>query len=254
MAPTHTSPTESGRALREWWAGPAGRALIASEALLLAEALDDVFGWEFLQIGAWGAERELLSACRTRHRTILSVPGMSQNADILGRPAQLPVAADSIDAVLVPHTLEFATDPYAIVREADRVLVGEGQLLVLGFRPFSLWGQRAHFSRNGFPPGLRRVLSERRVREWLALLGYEVFAARNYLYRSPWSGGLAEGERTDRLLRRGLTYPLPAGAYLLKARKQVYTLTPIRPRFRERSGVLGGLVKPASHTRAHRGR
>ncbi len=254
MAPTHTSPTEPGHALREWWASPAGGALIASEALLLAEALDDVFGWEFLQIGAWGAERELLSACRTRHRAILSVPGMSQNADILGRPAQLPVAADSIDAVLVPHTLEFATDPYAIVREADRVLVGEGQLLVLGFRPFSLWGQRAYFSRSGFPPGLRRVLSERRVREWLALLGYEVFAARHYLYRSPWSGGLAAGERPDRLLRRGLTYPLPAGAYLLKARKQVYTLTPIRPRFRERSGVLGGLVKPASHTGAHRGR
>ncbi len=254
MASTHTSPTEPGHALREWWASPAGGALIASEALLLAEALDDVFGWEFLQIGAWGAERELLSACRTRHRAILSVPGMSQNADILGRPAQLPVAADSIDAVLVPHTLEFATDPYAIVREADRVLVGEGQLLVLGFRPFSLWGQRAYFSRSGFPPGLRRVLSERRVREWLALLGYEVFAARHYLYRSPWSGGLAAGERPDRLLRRGLTYPLPAGAYLLKARKQVYTLTPIRPRFRERSGVLGGLVKPASHTGAHRGR
>ena len=254
VVPTHTSLADPGQALRDWWDGPAGGALIASEALLLDEALDDVFGWEFLQIGAWGPGRELLSACRTRHRAILSVPGMSRNADILGRPGQLPVAGDSIDAVLVPHTLEFVSDPYAIVREADRVLVGEGQLLVLGFRPFSLWGQRASFSRSGFPPGLKRVLSERRVREWLKLLGYEVFAARHYLYRSPWSGGLAARESADRLLRRGLTYPLPAGAYLLKARKQVYTLTPIRPRFRERSGVLAGLVKPASHTGAHRGR
>ena len=243
---------DPGRALRQWWESPAGRALIAAEALLLNEALDDAFGWECLQIGAWGPGRELLCACRTRHRAILSAFGMSQNADIIGRPAQLPVTGDSIDAVLVPHTLEFAADPYAIVREADRVLVGEGQMLVLGFRPFSLWGRRARFSRSGFPPGLRRVLSERRVREWLNLLGYEVFAARRYLYRSPWGGGLAEGESAERLLRRGLTYPLPAGAYLIKARKQVYTLTPIRPRIRERSGVLGGLVKPASHTRAHR--
>lgn len=247
-----STPSDPGRALRQWWEGPAGRALIAAETLLLSEALDEVFGWECLQIGAWGPGRELLSACRTRHRAVLSVPGMSHNADILGRPAQLPVIADSIDAVLMPHTLEFAADPYAIVREADRVLVGEGQLLVLGFRPLSLWGRRARFSRDGFPPGLRRVLSERRVREWLKLLGYEVFAARRYLYRSPWGGGLAAGESAERLLRRGLTYPLPAGAYLLKARKQVYTLTPIRPRVRERSGVLGGLVKPASHTRAHR--
>ena len=243
---------EPGRALRRWWESPAGRALIAAEALLLSEALDEVFGWECLQIGAWGPGRELLSACRTRHRAILSAPAMSQNADIIGRSTQLPVISDSIDAVLMPHTLEFTVDPYAIVREADRVLVGEGQLLVLGFRPLSLWGRRARFSRSGFPPGLRRVLPERRVREWLKLLGYEVFAARRYLYRSPWGGGLAAGESAARLLRRGLTYPLPAGAYLLRARKQVYTLTPVRPRVRERAGVLGGLIKPASHTRAHR--
>ena len=248
MGQTHSSAqTEAAQALRRWWGSPAGRALIAAETLVVAEALDDVFGWEFLQIGAWGESRQLLGACRTRHRAILARPSLSCEADILGRPSQLPVLGDSIDAVLMPHTLEFASDPYSIVRETDRVLVGEGHLVVLGFQPWSLWGRRARFSRSGFPPGLRRVLSERRLREWLALLGYEVFAARRYLYRSPWAGGLAEGEGTDRLLRRGLTFPLPAGAYLLKARKQVYTLTPMRPRLRK--AMLGGLVKPAPPVR-----
>ena len=248
MGQTHTSAqTEAAQALRRWWGSPAGRALIASETLVVAEALDDVFGWECLQIGAWGEGRQLLGACRTRHRAILARPGLSAEADILGRPSQLPVMGDSIDAVVMPHTLEFASDPYAIVRETDRVLVGEGHLVVLGFQPWSLWGHRARFSRSGFPPGLRRVLSERRLREWLALLGYEVFAARRYLYRNPWAGGLAAGEGADRLLRRGLTFPLPAGAYLLKARKQVYTLTPMRPRLRK--AMLGGLVKPAPPVR-----
>ncbi len=248
MGQTHTSAqTEAAQALRRWWGSPAGRALIAAETLVVAEALDDVFGWECLQIGAWGEGRQLLGACRTRHRAILARPGLSAEADILGRPSQLPVMGDSIDAVVMPHTLEFASDPYAIVRETDRVLVGEGHLVVLGFQPWSLWGRRAHFSRSGFPPGLRRVLSERRLREWLALLGYEVFAARRYLYRNPWAGGLAEGEGADRLLRRGLTFPLPAGAYLLKARKQVYTLTPMRPRLRK--AMLGGLVNPAPPVR-----
>ena len=248
MGQIHNSAaSDPAHARRRWWESPAGRALIAAEAVLVAEALEDVFGWECLQIGAWGAGRELLAACRTRHRAVLAPPGLSADADIIGRPTQLPVSGDSIDAVLLPHTLEFASDPYAIVREVDRVLVGEGQLLVLGFRPLSLWGARARFSRSGFPPGLRRVLSERRVREWLALLGYEVFAARRYLYRSPWRGGLAAGTGADRLLRRGLMFPLPAGAYLLKARKQVYTLTPLRPRARK--AVLGGLVKPAQPMR-----
>ncbi len=128
--------------------------------------------------------------------------------------------------------------------------MAEGQLLVLGFRPWSLWGLRAQASRSGFPPGMRRVLSQRRIREWLVLLGYEVVASRHYLYCSPWSSGLARGEDTGRILNPGITHPLPGGAYLLKARKRVYTLTPVRPRFREKPAVLGGLVKPTTRSQS----
>jgi hypothetical protein len=151
-----------------------------------------------------------------------------------------------VDAALLPHTLELAADPYAIVREADRVLVAEGQLIVLGFQPFSLWGVRGWGTRSGFPPGMRRLLSARRVREWLVLLGYAVVAARRYLYRSPWRAGPEPDAGNARLLRRGLLNPLPAGAWMLKARKRVYALTPIRPRFREKPAVIGGLVKPTT--------
>jgi hypothetical protein len=109
---------------------------------------------------------------------------------------------------------------------------------------------RARASRSGFPPGLRRVLPERRVRDWLVLLGYEVVAARRYLYCSPWSSGLSPGEGTGHILNRGIMQPLPGSAYMLKARKRVYTLTPIRPRFREKPGVLGGLVKPTTRSQS----
>jgi SAM-dependent methyltransferase len=234
-------------ALSAWWQGSLGRSLLAAESELLGEALEDVFGWELLQIGAWGGARELLACSRTRNQTIVAAPGLSSGADILGRPSQLPVGSDSIDAVLLPHTLEFAADPYAIVREVDRVLVGEGSLLVLGFRPWSLWGMRALASRTGFPPSLRRILPERRVRDWLVLLGYEIVAERRYLYCSPWGSGL-KGEGTTRMLRRGLTHPLPGSAYLLKARKRIYTLTPIRPRARQKPAVVGGLVKPTTRS------
>jgi SAM-dependent methyltransferase len=237
-------------ALKLWWQGSLGRALLGAESELLSEALEDVFGWEFLQVGAWGRGRDLLCGSRTRRQTVLAPAIFGEGADVLGRPAQLPINSDSMDAVLLPHTLEFASDPYAIVREVDRVLVGEGQLLVMGFRPWSLWGMRARASRTGFPPGMRRVLSEKRVRDWLVLLGYEVVASRRYLFCSPWNSGRAAAPNpglagSGRILRRGI-YPLPAGAYLLKARKRVYTMTPIRPRFRERPAVIGGLVKPTT--------
>jgi hypothetical protein len=248
MAVRSARVSDRTQALTAWWESAPGRALLAAESELLAEALEDVFGWELLQIGAWGSSRELLAGSRTRHQSILAAPGFPGGIDILGRVSQLPIISDSIDAALLPHTLELASDPYAIVREVDRVLVAEGQLLVLGFRPLSVWGLRARWSRSGFPPGLRRVVSDRLVREWLVLLGYEVVAVQRYLYCSPWSAGLSGSSGTARILKRGLTHPLPASAYLLKARKRVYTLTPIRARIREKPAVLGapGLVKPTT--------
>jgi SAM-dependent methyltransferase len=248
--PVRTSSIgERDAALAAWWGTPLGRSVLAVEAELLGEAMEDVFGWELLQIGAWGGSRDLLARGRTRRQSLVATSGFPGGADIIARPAHLPVTSDSIDAALLPHTLEFAPDPYAILREVDRVLVGEGQLLILGFRPFSLWGLRARASRNGFPPGMRRVLSGNLVREWLVLLGYEVVAATRYLYLSPWSRGRSPGRGTGRLLHPGLTYPLPAGAYLLKARKRLYTMTPIRPRLREqRPAVIGGLVKPTTRS------
>jgi SAM-dependent methyltransferase len=240
------SPADRHAALRSWWRTPLGRALVRAESELLGEALEDVFGWELLQVGGWGEERELLAGARTRRQTLLAPGELSARADIVAHPSQLPIIGDAIDAAVLPHTLEFATDPYAIVREVDRVLLAEGQLLVLGFRPLSLWGLRALGTRSGYPPGMRRILSEHRVREWLSLLGYEVVAAQRYLYCTPWSTGPVPSDGNDRLLRRSLLNPLPAGAYLLKARKRVFTLTPIRPRFREKPAVLGGLVKPTT--------
>jgi SAM-dependent methyltransferase len=237
-------------ALRAFWQQPLGQSLLTAEAQLLGEALEDVFGWEFLQVGGWGEGRELLAGCRTRRKIVVAPTAFSGGADIIARPSALPVARDSVDAVLLPHTLEFAADPYAIVREVDRVLSGEGQLVVLGFHPFSLWGIRARSSAAGFPPGMRRILSAGRVREWLVLLGYEVVATRAYLHCSPWGSGTAvtpQSAQDSPLLRRTWFNPLPAGAWMLKARKRIRALTPIRPRLREKQpAVIGQLVKPTT--------
>ena len=141
MRSSHIPDREA--ALQKWWQEALGRALLSAESELLTEALEDVFGWELLQVGAWGNGRELLAGSRTRRQTILAARRFDRGPDVIGRASQLPIVSDSIDAALLPHTLEFAADPYSIVREVDRVLIGEGQLIVLGFRPWSQIG-RAH--------------------------------------------------------------------------------------------------------------
>src|SRR5690349_21923661 len=212
----------------------------------MSEALDDVFGWELLQLGTWGPLDALLSGCRTRRHAVIA-PGKftSADADIGARLSQLPVANGAVDAVVLPHTLEFETDPYAVVREADRVLAPEGQLIVLGFRPFSLWGFRSRAISRGYPPGLKRMLGAGRIADWLELLGYEVSLTRNYLFAPPWGGVAPRAGEPSALLRRGWFKPWPAGAYLIKARKRVFTLTPLRQKF-QRTQPLGGLVKPTT--------
>ena len=233
-----------------WLASSRGRALLRAESALLTDALDECFGWEMLQLGSWGGGRELIAGGRTRRQTTICSPdpgkALNSGAEIAARLNQLPSASDSVVAVLLPHTLEFESDPHSLLREVDRVLTGEGKLLVLGFAPVSPWGLRAAATRSGFPPGLRRLLSPRRIRDWCRLLGYEIAETRRYLYETPW------GESSDgpSMLRRGLFYPLPAGAYLIKARKRVHAVPPLRLRLRERRQVLGGLAEPSSARRS----
>jgi SAM-dependent methyltransferase len=226
-----------------WLNSATGRQLLAGEAEMLGSLLDDVFGLELLQLGSWGAGRELLSASRIRHQTVIAET-RHKDVDVVASLCALPVQTASIDAVLLPHTLEFEADPHSIVREADRVLTGEGQLIVLGFRPMSLWGLRAAAQRQGFPPGLQQMLGVRRVRDWLGLLGYEVVMQRHYLFSLPWAD---DGLSRRRILRRGLFNPLPAAAWLMKARKHVYRMTPLRHRFfRERRRVFGTIAEPTT--------
>jgi SAM-dependent methyltransferase len=235
------STTDS--ALDNWFEGPLGVRVLREEAALATLALDTVFGFELLQVGAWGPARHLLSGARTQHTTLLA-PELSAGVTLCAPLDTLPFRSDSIDAILLPHTLELVEDPYAVLREAERVLTGEGCLMICGFNPFSGWGARRLFGRYigrpAFPPHTQRMLSERRLRDWVALLGFDVDSVHGYLGFLPMKGGISEVHP-----RRALT----AGAYLLKARKRVPTLTLIRPRRRVRQRVLVGAAEPTNKVR-----
>ncbi len=237
-------------AAAEWFDGPLGARVLREEAALAKVALDDVFGFELLQLGTWGPTHHLLGGARTQHTTLLapqSAPGVTLRAPLVS----LPFAADSIDAILLPHTLELVEDPYAVLREAERVLCAEGCLMICGFNPFSGWGARRafaqYFRHRAFPPETRRMLSERRLRDWMALLDFEVANVYGYLGPLPVTrrprkladGAVAQAEYRSRR-------PLTAGAYLLKARKRVQTLTLVRPKRRSRSLVLVPAAEPTT--------
>jgi hypothetical protein len=130
-----------------------------------------------------------------------------------------------------------------VLREAERVLCGEGCLMICGFNPFSGWGVRRAFAkyvgRQEFPPQTERMLSERRLRDWVKLLGFDVDSVYGYLGLLPTQGRLPGADARPR--SSWLT-----GAYLLKARKRVPTMTLVRPRRRVRQRVLVGAAEPTT--------
>lgn len=228
----------------DWFEGPLGARVLREEAALAPLALEDVFGFELLQVGAWGPARHLLDGARTQHRTFVA-PQMSTGVTLCASLDSLPLRSDSIDAIFLPHTLELVEDPYAVLREAARVLCAEGCLMICGFNPWSGWGVRRAFAeyvgRPVFPPQTQRLLSERRLRDWVALLGFDVDSVYGYLGLLPTKGRLPRPNEAARLRA-----PWMAGAYLLKARKRVKTLTLVRPRRRARQRVLVGAAEPTS--------
>jgi SAM-dependent methyltransferase len=227
----------------DWFEGPLGARVLREEAALAPLALDDVFGFELLQVGAWGPGRHLLEGARTQHTTLVA-PETGPGVTLCAPLDSLPLRSDSIDAIFLPHTLELMEDPYAVLREAERVLTAEGCLMICGFNPFSGWGVRrafAHyFGRPVFPPQTRRLLSERRLRDWVALLGFDVDSVYGYMGLLPTKG------RVQRTLDPKPRAALTSGAYLLKARKRVTTMTLVRPRRRVRQRVLVPAVEPTT--------
>lgn len=236
-------------ATHAWLDTPLGSAVLDLESRVLADALGDVFGFELLQLGCWGRRGELCAQARTQHHCCLA-PEPSASVSIRARFEALPIATASVEAVLLPHTLEHAVHPHALLREVERVLVGEGQLLVCGFNPYGPWGLRHVVSRGRFPPPATRLLSEGRLRDWLGLLGFEVTATQHYLFAPPWQRRL-KARTLEWLESHGRRFGAPlAGAYLLKARKRVRGLTPIRPSWQRAPAVVGGLAEPTSRNAA----
>ena len=232
-----------------WLDSTLGRTVVDLEQRLLHEALSDVFGFELLQIGAWGRGGELATSARTQHRRWIA-PEASGPGAVRAHYDALPIATGSVEAVLLPHTLEYAPSPHVLLREVDRVLRGEGQLLVCGFNPHGPWGLRHRISQGRFPPSSQRLLGEGRLRDWLSLLGFEVLSTRRYLFAPPWSRR-PRNDAAGWLERRGpILVPPLAGAYLLRACKRVRCITPIRPIWSRPRAVVGSVAEPTARNAA----
>ena len=214
---------------QEWFATSLGQYLLEKEQAYLDDVTPDIFGFHAMQLGM--PEVDLLRESRIAHRVRIAA---ADRPDVYAKCHELPLATHSIDMVLLPHVLEFAAEPHAILREVDRVMMPEGRLVIVGFNPWSLWGLRSSvgFSRNDYPWN-GRFVSLPRVKDWLALLGFDVNAGRLVGYAPPFD---------NVRLRRTFDFMEPAGdrwwavggaVYMLQAIKRVRGMRLLTPAWQE---------------------
>jgi len=239
--------TERDR-LRDWFKLPLGQRLAAREKEELDKVLVNLFGFHLLQVGFLLSE-DMLSASRILHRVVVD-GDPNETATLLalyGQPDALPVESDSVDVVVLHHTLEFEANPHGVLREVERILVPEGRVVILGFNPWSWWGFRRLLRRRSGPPWCGRFRSAWRMRDWLSLLGFDHELSRWFFFRPPVQN---EGimRRLEVLERAGERWwPFWGGAFLVVGKKRVSTMTPIKPKWSPNGSLIDPrIVKPTA--------
>ncbi|WP_158901390.1 methyltransferase domain-containing protein [Burkholderia sp. L27(2015)] len=203
-----------------WTVSPPGRYVLDWEQSQLDQVVSNIFGYHALQLGM--PQLDALRENRMPYRGLVldaalgtsapfALPGATMQAS--GASAQdsrqksavapsspagrstiwcdfleLPFDAQSVDLLVLPHTLEFTPNPHGLLREAERVLMPEGQLVILGFNSLSLWGVRQTVSRmtgSQFVPAAHDLIAFNRIKDWIKLLGFELDRGRFGCYRPP---------------------------------------------------------------------
>ena len=215
--------------LADWFRTPLGAHVLGWELAQFDLATEDVFGYRAVQMGLHGID--FLRANRIPYRFTLA---LEQGAAVAADPMQLPLAGQSVDLVVLPHALELTADPHVVLREAERVLMPEGQLVISGFNPLSLWRLRQAFAgRRPPPPWNERFVSLLRLKDWLHLLGFELNGGRFGCYAPPvrsekWLARFAFMEAAG-----ARWWPIMGGAYVVRAVKRVHGMRVITPAWRK---------------------
>lgn len=205
---------------REWLASAYGQSCLGAEKPRVDRALRQISGPRVLQIGDAFDGHSLRALDFPQlikvNDGLTAVP--ESISAIISDPAFLPFDAGCLSAVVLPHVLEGHQLPHQVLREAQRVLMPEGHLILTGFNPASILGLQRYLNPAAAYKG--HYYSVKRVKDWLQLLGFEIIASEMYQY--------APLVKSDGL-RNGLNFinyagdrwlPMSGGGYMISAKKR----------------------------------
>ena len=241
------SPEKSIIALGPWLDTPAGNYVRSWQQARLDMLTADIFGFNAMQIGlpqihALQANRMPNKWLSDTHLPAPAEDGRVSPIVVVHDFAELPFASQSLDLVVLPHVLEFAEEPHQVLREVERVLIPEGQVIVCGFNPASMWGLRqaaGRLSGAHFLPSIGELISLPRLKDWLKLLSMEVNRGHFGCYAPPCA--------TEKWLHRfsflekagDRWWPYLGAVYVVQAIKRVRGMRLIGPAWSKKPATAG---------------
>ncbi|VAW46888.1 hypothetical protein MNBD_GAMMA04-625 [hydrothermal vent metagenome] len=238
------------QALSHWALTLNGRAIFEQEKSLLDDAIKNLFGYYCVQLGA-PTLKNMMSESRIQYKVLLAQElkedegGEQGELSLLKRGCSgvefdshshshchfvkadldyLPIAKESVDVVLLPHSLEVAADPYYLLRQVDTMLRPEGHIVITGFNPFGCLVMRFRFFKKETLFRQAQLARLSQIKMWLEVLGYDI-----QLQRYSTVTCFAQREQKTRLVvllewvekrlsKRGLQF---GNVYCLVAKKRV---------------------------------
>lgn len=231
--------------LADWLDSSPGKYVLRWEQQRLDEAVSDIFGFNALQLGL--PQIEFLRANRIPLR---QKAGDFGPVDVQCDISALPFASHSTDLIVLPHALEFSDEPHQILREAERILIPEGQIIIVGFNPLSLWGLKKRLCCVGEFPWNGQYISLNRLKDWLKLLGFEVDHSHLGCFMPPIEK-LAWLQRWHGISRHPMRWwNFAGGVYVLRAIKRTHGMRLITPNWRQKP-IRAKALRPITHKEHH---
>lgn len=186
--------------------------LLGRELLQASQMLASLHGANALHVRPDMGAPAMSSALPVYQQVRLHRRGNLLAGDVIAWDAALPFASESFSLVLLQHVIETAAEPGGMLDEAIRVLSPEGNLVLIGFKPFA--PMRLRWRRAGL-----RTLRAASVARMLA--------ARNLEVRKVCEIGSVWNVSDEVPLDTGTPVSRLASSWLLIARKRVPGVTPL---------------------------
>lgn len=214
-----------------------GQVLLTWESAQYDALVQDAFGYAALQVGCPQIDTLKFNRIAAQWITDPSPAALEGIAlregtsRVAANPEWLPFAAESLDLVTLPHTLDFSPRPHQALREAARVLHPEGRLVLSAFNPLSFWWLRQKvgvaLGASPYLPSRTLPIALYRIKDWLELLGFEVEQGRFGIY-SPWCRSITSFRKCDWVNKAGDRWaPHCANLIIVSAVKRLPGVKPL---------------------------